>query len=82
MRSQGFAFPEAELRNIYETNADGSKGKFKTPKWVFDAIGAGETKRDYSRIHMPVLVFLATRSPHGEKQKSQYVARMRKSVRQ
>jgi non-heme chloroperoxidase len=73
MRSQGFAFPESELRNIYETNADGSKGKFKTPKWVFDATGTGETKRDYARIRVPVLVFLATESPDGEKQKSQYV---------
>lgn len=51
-------FPESELRNMYETNPDGTKGKFKTPPSIHNAIGAGQKKRDYSRIRVPVLAFL------------------------
>ncbi len=72
MRNQGFAFREGELRALYETNADGTKGKSKSAGWVFKAIGDGEVKRDYTHIRVPVVVFLATGSPDGEK-KSQYV---------
>ncbi len=51
----GFALPESELRNLYETHADGSVGDYRTPRRIHDAIGAGEIKRDYSRIRVPVL---------------------------
>jgi pimeloyl-ACP methyl ester carboxylesterase len=50
-----FPFPEAELRNTFTTNPDGSVGRFKTPRSVHDAIGAGGKKRDYSKIRVPVL---------------------------
>jgi len=55
MRNQKFAFPESELRNQYETNPDGTKGKFKTPQSVHNAIGAGQKKRDYAHIRVPVV---------------------------
>jgi len=50
-----FALPEAELRNTWLTNPDGSVGRFKTPGSVNDAIGRGQKKRDYSNIRVPVL---------------------------
>lgn len=57
LRAHGFAFPESELRNEYETNLDGTKGAFKTPPSIHNAIGAGQKKRDYSMIRVPVLAF-------------------------
>jgi pimeloyl-ACP methyl ester carboxylesterase len=59
MRTHQAVFPESELRNGYETNPDGTKGKYKTPRSVFDAIFAGRKKRDYSKIRVPVLALLA-----------------------
>ena len=53
----GFAFPESELRNSFATNADGSVGSHKTPRFVHEAIGEGQAKRDYSNIRVPVLAF-------------------------
>jgi pimeloyl-ACP methyl ester carboxylesterase len=52
-----FALPEADLRSTYSTNANGSVGRYKTPRSVNDAIGAGQKKRDYSHIRVPVLAF-------------------------
>ncbi len=63
MRSGKFALPESELRNMYETNPGGTKGKFKTPQRIHNAIGAGQKKRDYSKIRVPVLAFF---DPPGE----------------
>jgi pimeloyl-ACP methyl ester carboxylesterase len=57
MRTQKFALPESELRNVYETNPDGTMGGFKTPSRIHSAIGAGQKKRDYSKIRLPVLAF-------------------------
>jgi len=57
MRSETFAFPEAELRNTFVTNPDGTMGRFKTPRSIHEAIGAGQKKRDYSNIRVPVLAF-------------------------
>jgi len=51
------AFPESELRNIYEANPDGSVGAFRSSRAIHDAIEAGALKRDYSRIRVPVLAF-------------------------
>jgi pimeloyl-ACP methyl ester carboxylesterase len=53
----GVAFPEAELRNVFEANDDGSVGRYKTPKAIADAIRAGGRKRDYSQIRRPILAF-------------------------
>ena len=58
VRNGEFAFPESELRNMYEANPDGTKGKFKTPQRVPNAVAAGQKKRDYSKIRVPVLAFL------------------------
>jgi non-heme chloroperoxidase len=52
--------PEAELRNSFECNPDGSVGKFKTTQQIHEAIGAGAQKRDYSKIRVPVLAFFTS----------------------
>ena len=54
-----FAFPESELRNEYETNPDGTKGKYRTDRKVFAAIGGAPHKREYSLIRVPVLAIFA-----------------------
>jgi len=56
-RNERFSFPESELRNTFETNPDGTMGRYKSPRSVNDAIGAGQKKRDYSNIRVPVLAF-------------------------
>jgi pimeloyl-ACP methyl ester carboxylesterase len=53
-----FAFPESELRNTHVTTPDGTMRGFKTPQSVYGAIGAGQKRRDYSNIRVPVLAFL------------------------
>ena len=53
-----FAFPESELRQIFLANPDGSLGGYTTPGRVHEAIGAGQKKRDYSDIKLPVLALL------------------------
>ena len=45
-----FTFPEAELRNQYDTNPDGSVGPNRTPYAIRKAIDEGTRKRDYSNI--------------------------------
>jgi pimeloyl-ACP methyl ester carboxylesterase len=57
LRTSGFAFPESEFRNGFETNRDGTKGEFKTAPGINKAIGDGQIKRDYSGIAVPVLAF-------------------------
>jgi pimeloyl-ACP methyl ester carboxylesterase len=67
LRNQKFAFPEAELRNVFATNPDGTMGAFKTPQSIHNAIGAGQKKREYSKIRVPVLAFFEyPRSANGE----------------
>jgi non-heme chloroperoxidase len=63
IRSQKFAFPESELRNGFETNPDGTMGRYKTPQSIHRAIGDGQKKRDYSKIRVPVLAFLELPRP-------------------
>lgn len=56
LRAEGFTFPESELRQIFTANGDGSVGSYKgSPAYVQTAIGAGQKKRDYSNIRVPVL---------------------------
>jgi non-heme chloroperoxidase len=57
LRTRGFTFPESELRSVYETNPDGTKGDYKTPPEINKMIGDGQIRRDYSGIHVPVLAF-------------------------
>jgi non-heme chloroperoxidase len=62
----GVMMPEAELRQRYPVNPDGSIGEDSTPKWVRDAIFAGIQKPRYSSIHVPVLAILAVPLPLDE----------------
>jgi non-heme chloroperoxidase len=55
-------FPESELRNMYESNPDGSVGSDKESPRIHEAIGAGAGKRDYSNIRVPVLAFFPSAS--------------------
>lgn len=57
LHRSGFAFPESELRNMYVTNPDGTKGEPKSSQAIWKAIGDGQKKRDYSGFSVPVLVF-------------------------
>ena len=58
MHSEGIAFPEAELRNDFAENPDGSVGSRMNPVFVPQAIMAGDYKHDYSQIRAPVLAFV------------------------
>ena len=61
-RSGEVAFPESELRNVYESNPDGSMGRHKTNGSIQRAIGEGAQKRDYSKIRVPVLALFPVAS--------------------
>ena len=63
VRSGEVPFPESELRNMYESNPDGSVGSDKESPQIHEAIGAGAGKRDYSNIRVPVLAFFPSPSP-------------------
>jgi non-heme chloroperoxidase len=66
LKAHGVMMPEAELRQRYPINFDGSIGEDSTPKWVRDAIYAGIQKPKYSNIHAPVLAILAVPLPLDE----------------
>jgi non-heme chloroperoxidase len=66
LKAHGVMMPEAELRQRYPVNPDGSVGEDSTPKWVRDAIFAGIQKPKYSSIHVPVLAILAVPLPLDE----------------
>jgi len=56
MRNGKAPFPESELRNMYEMNRDGSVGDYNaSTEAIHEAIGNGAQKRDYSKIHVPIL---------------------------
>jgi pimeloyl-ACP methyl ester carboxylesterase len=75
IRNLGIAFPESELRNMFECKPDGSVGKYKTPDEVFSAIGAGAKTRDYSRIRVPILALFPPESGYWAKYQKQYLAK-------
>ncbi len=58
VKNEGFAFPESELRNIRTINEDGTMGAFRAPRWVHQASGDGQKKRDYRGIRVPVLALM------------------------
>lgn len=58
--------PEAELRQRYLINSDGTIGEDSTPKWVRNAIFAKIQKPKYSNIHGPLLAILAVPLPLDE----------------
>lgn len=56
--ARGFAFPEAELRQMFE-NRNGAVGPTRSPAWVGQAIGEGQVfSRDYAGIRVPVLAIV------------------------
>jgi hypothetical protein len=57
-RTDGIAVPEAEFRNEFAENPDGSVGDCKIPAYVPQAIMAGGGKHDYSQIRVPALAFV------------------------
>jgi pimeloyl-ACP methyl ester carboxylesterase len=65
MRNEKFAFPESELRNTHVTAPDGTMRGFKTPQSVHGAIGAGQKRRDYSHMRVPVLAIFEYPRPAG-----------------
>jgi non-heme chloroperoxidase len=58
MRTQGVTIPEAEWRNDFAENPDGSVGARLTPSSVPKAIMDGNVPHDYSQIRVPVLAFV------------------------
>ncbi len=70
MRIMRFAFPEAEWRNEFAANQDGSVGPNRTSNSIRKAIGEGSKKRDYSNISVPILYLPA--SPPAARGWSQY----------
>jgi non-heme chloroperoxidase len=62
IRVQGFTFPEAELRNDFASNADGSVGKW-IPKDHNDAVVEGERK--YVNLRVPILAIFAMGNGQG-----------------
>jgi pimeloyl-ACP methyl ester carboxylesterase len=66
LKAHGVMMPEAELRQRYPVNPNGSIGEDSTPKWVRDAIFAGIQKPKYANIHAPVLAILAVPLPLHE----------------
>jgi pimeloyl-ACP methyl ester carboxylesterase len=68
-----FTFPESEVRATHGTNSDGTIGKSTASAAVWNAIGEGQTKRDYSKIRVPVLAFFEfVRFPGGPPQPGDY----------
>jgi non-heme chloroperoxidase len=61
VRNQGFAAPEAELRQQWETRPDGGVGNHRDYSAVAAAITAGE--RRYSTISLPILAIFANPKP-------------------
>ena len=59
--AEHFAYPESELRSVFAANADGTVGKFKSLESVLAAVVEGRTKRDASKIRLPVLKLPETR---------------------
>jgi pimeloyl-ACP methyl ester carboxylesterase len=58
MARNGFAFPESELRNEYETAPDGTMGRQRTTGRIFSAIG-GTPKPNYPLVRVPILAIFA-----------------------
>ena len=59
LQRNGFAFPESELRNTYNTNPDGTMGAYRTSGEIFDALGKSAQKRNYSSVHQPILAIVS-----------------------
>jgi non-heme chloroperoxidase len=56
MTAMGFQFPESDLRNAFDVDAQGTMTQHVSPPGIFYAIGEAQQRRDYSGIRVPVLV--------------------------
>ena len=57
-RADGISIPEAELRNQFDENPDGTVGSYKVPGNIPTSIMEGDHKHDYSQIRVPVLALV------------------------
>jgi non-heme chloroperoxidase len=74
-RDQGFSFPEAELRQQFAANPDGSVGRSLMSLEIRRAITVdARIKPDYSRIRVPVLAIYQAEGPF-EKVAARYTIR-------
>ena len=58
-RTTGFAFPGSELRQLFATDADGSRGRYLGSPDASRQMGEGQIRRDYSGIRAPILALFA-----------------------
>jgi non-heme chloroperoxidase len=58
-KTQGMAFPESELRQIYEEKPDGTLGATRSSLVIRDEIFAGRKKPEYAKIKLPVLALFS-----------------------
>jgi pimeloyl-ACP methyl ester carboxylesterase len=66
-RTRGFAFPEAELRQLYVANPDGSMGETLLVPAIRRAITIDARIRpDYSRLRTPVLAMYQAQRPFAD----------------
>lgn len=69
LETEGVAFPESELRQLYLIQEDGSLGSYLPSKKVRNAMFQGRQKPEYSRIQVPVLAFFSALRPLEEQRK-------------
>jgi pimeloyl-ACP methyl ester carboxylesterase len=73
LQSQGFTFPESEFRNGYETNPDGTRGRYKSSD-IPPRIGRLQIPKNFSNIRVPVLaLFEFPRTMEGYPRPGDYV---------
>ncbi len=58
-QTHGIAFPESEIRQLYEIRSDGSLGKYQVPRATNQGLFKGLIQPDYASIKVPVLAFFA-----------------------
>ena len=68
--NHGIIFPEAELRQSYACNPDGSVGQYLVSQEVRDAMFAGLASPDYARVRVPVLALFALPASLEDQMKS------------
>ncbi|MGD9902528.1 MAG: alpha/beta fold hydrolase [Vicinamibacterales bacterium] len=74
-RGRGFAFPEAELRQLYVVNPDGSMGESRLPAAIRRAITVdARITPDYAGIRAPVLALYQAQRPFAD-EAAKYVIR-------
>jgi non-heme chloroperoxidase len=54
LQNRGFTFPESEFRNTFETNSDGTRGRY-TSSDIPPKIGALQIAKNFTGIRVPVL---------------------------